>query len=304
MAHIIGLYMTGVPRDRATTGTYHVGAFGYSEVSCIRHSITPPSLWNRYVGLRTGLSCLISRRAGFKLATPQHMTTFAMPPPRRDESGWVAALFPNSGHARLWKVVAGVFLAAGILGLVGRVATISADMHARRTWPSADGEIVSANQTDDDANPSLKVSLHNRKRYWVEYEVRFAVPESQCRTGIIYTGASETMPCHGIIRTRSTQSTHRAYDWLIHGYHVNERVRALYNPNGPEVKIVGESIWLRYNTDWLLLNVVWVLAFFELYAFAQRRLAYFRSRPEAETVPGQPGSSADDRDRLTELDLS
>jgi hypothetical protein len=45
------------------------------------------------------------------------------------------------------------------------------------------------------------------------------------------------------------QSTYRAYDWLIHGYHVNERVKVLYNPNGPEIKIAGESIWLRYNID-------------------------------------------------------
>jgi Protein of unknown function (DUF3592) len=164
--------------------------------------------------------------------------------------------------------MAGIFLAAGIFGLVDRVATISADLHARRTWPSVDGEIVSANQTDDDANPSFKVSLSDRKRYWVEYEVRFAVPEEQCRTGIIYTRPSETMPCYGIIRTRSTQSTYRAYDWLMHGYHVNERVKVLYNPNGPEIKIAGESIWLRYNTDRLMLNALWVLVFFALCALA------------------------------------
>ena len=231
-------------------------------------------------------------------------TSTIAPPPETDESGWVATLFPNSGHARLLKVMAGIFLAAGIFGLVDRVATISADLHARRTWPSVDGEIVSANQTDDDANPSFKVSLSDRKRYWVEYEVRFAVPEDQCRTGMIYTGPSETMPCHGMIRPRSTQSTYRAYDWLIHGYHVNERVKVLYNPNGPEIKIAGESIWLRYNTDRLMLNGLWVLVFFGLYAVAQRCLSYFRSHPEAETVPTQPGSPAGDRDKLTDLDLS
>jgi len=185
-----------------------------------------------------------------------------------------------------------------------RVANISVDLNARRTWPSADGEIVSANQTDDDENPSLKVSLSDRKRYWVEYEVRFAVPADQCRTGIIYTGPPETMPCHGIIRTRSTQSTYRAYEWLIHGYHVNELVKVLYNPHGTEIKIPGESIWLRYNTDRLMLNALWVLVFFGLYAFAQRRLEYFRSHPEAETVPPQPPSPADDRYELTDLDLS
>jgi Protein of unknown function (DUF3592) len=226
------------------------------------------------------------------------------PPPETDEPGWVTTLFPNSGRARLLKVMAGIFLAAGILGLVDRASTIFADLHARRTWPSVDGEIVSANQTDDDANPSFKVSLSDRKRYWAEYEVRFAVPEGQCRTGMVYTGPSETMPCHGIIRTRSTQSTYQAHDWLIHGYHVSERVKVLYNPNGPEIKIAGQPIWLRYNTNRLILNGLWVLVFSGLYAVARRRLAYFRSHPEAETAPTRPGSPADDRDRLTDLDLS
>ena len=104
--------------------------------------------------------------------------------------------------------------------------------------------------------------------------------------------------------TRSTQSSHRAYAWLIHGYQVNERVKVLYNPNGPDIKIAGESIWLRYNTDRLMLNALWVLVFFVLYAFAQRRLAYFRSHPEAETVSTQPDCPADDGGRLTDLGLS
>ena len=233
------------------------------------------------------------------------MSSSAIPPPTAtDETGWLTACFPNSGRARLLKVMAVIFLAGGIFGLVDRVASISTDLKARRTWPSADGEIVSANQTDDDTNPSLKVSLSNRKRYWVEYEVRFAVPVDQCRTGTIYTGLSETMPCHGIIRTRSTQSTYRAHDWLVHAYHVNEPVKVLYNPNGPEIKIAGESIWLRYNTDRLMLNGLWVLIFFGLYAFAQRGVEYFRSQAEAEAVPTQPSSPADDRHKLTDLDPS
>ena len=231
------------------------------------------------------------------------MSTSAITPPTgTDESAWVTAFFPNSGRARLVKVIAGIFLVVGICALVERVATFSADLYARRTWPSADGAIVSANQTDDDANPSFKVSLSDRKRYWVEYEVRFAVPEDQCKTGVVYTGPSETMPCRGIIRTRSTQSTYQAYAWLIHGYYVNQPVRVLYNPNGPEIKIAGESLWLRYNTDRLIISVIWVLVFSGLYAFAQHRLEYFRSHPEAETVAKQP--PPDDRDQLTDLNLS
>lgn len=262
-------------------------------------------LWRRYAGVRAGFLLFDSDMAQLNIATRHRMSTSAIaPPPGPDESGWLTACFPNSGRALLLKVVAGIFLAAGILGLVVRVANISADLHARRTWPSVNGEIVSAKQTDDNENPAFKVSLSNRKRYWVEYEVRFALPEDQCRTGIIYTGPTETMPCHGIVRTRSTQSTYESYGWLIHGYHMNEPVKVLYNPNGPEIKIAGESIWLRYNTDRLMGNTLWVLLFFGVYGFAQRRLSYFRSHPEAATETPQPGSPAEDKNRLTDLDLS
>jgi hypothetical protein len=53
-----------------------------------------------------------------------------------------------------------------------------------------------------------------------------------------------------------------------------------------------------------MLNALWVLVFFGLCALAQRRLSYFRSHPEDETVPPQPGFPAEDRDRLTDLHLS
>jgi hypothetical protein len=33
-------------------------------------------------------------------------------------------------------------------------------------------------------------------------------------------------------------------------------VKVLYNPNGPEITIAGESIWLRYDTAKLIPTVV------------------------------------------------
>jgi hypothetical protein len=219
-----------------------------------------------------------------------------------DEPVWMSTLFPNTGYVRLWRACAGLFLAVGLFGLLHRAWNISADLEARRTWPSAAGEIVSAEQRDD-SKLSLKVSPSNRTRYWVEYEVRFAVPEGQCRTGIVYTGASQGMPCHGIIRTRSTQSPHEVYEWLIHGYYVNEPVKVLHDPSSSEVKIVGQSIWLRYNFDRLMLNILWVVGFFALYAFTQRRLEYFKTHPEAETVAPESALAGEEH-KLTDLNLS
>jgi hypothetical protein len=197
-------------------------------------------------------------------------------------------LFANSGNARLWRLVAGVFLFAGCLALTERVWTLSADMHARKTWPSADGEILSATQQDDTDLARKAGSVRGRTRYWVEYEVGFAVPAAQCPTGIIYEGPAETLPCHGIVRTRSTQSTSQAFQWLLHGYHVHQPVKVLWNPAGTmstDIKIAGESIWLRYNTDRLALSLLWVFAFGLLFAFSQSRVTYFKTHPEEEIWP-------------------
>lgn len=223
------------------------------------------------------------------------------PTPVSDGSGLVSQLFVNAGYCRLWKVVATIFLAAGVLGLLVRTWEISADLQARRTWPSAQGEIVAAEQRDD-TNLSFRRSIRGHTRYWLEYEVEFAVPENQCRTGAIYIEPNGTISCHGIIRTRSTQSTREVYGWLIHGYARNQPVKILYNPSGPEVKIAGESIWLRFNFEWLIGNVLWVIVFFPLYVFARGRLEYFKSHPEAERVPSPPDSA--DKYKLTSLDLS
>jgi len=137
----------------------------------------------------------------------------------------------------------------------------------------------------------------------VEYEARFAVSEDQCRTGIIYSGPSEdAMPCRGIVRTRSTQSTRECHQWLIHGYHLNEPVKVQYDPNGSEIKIAGEPIWLRFNFDRLVVNAIWVLAFGVVYVFAQHRLEYFKGHSEIKT--GTPNPESADPYKLTTIDLA
>jgi hypothetical protein len=226
-----------------------------------------------------------------------------------EQSALGRALMGNAGYARFWKLIAGIFLFVGILLVLERVWTLGADIHARQTWPVADGEIVSAKQVDDQDLSRRSGSISGRTRYWIEYEVRFAVPAERCRTGMIYEGPSETMPCHGIIRTRSTQSTGEVFDWFSHGYRLNEPVKVLWNPEGTrstDVKIAGESIWLRYNFGRLVLSIAWSLGFGTLYVFAQRQIAYFESRAkegneeEQRAVQVQP----EDNNQLTDLDLS
>jgi len=217
-----------------------------------------------------------------------------------------ATVFANPGNARLWKFIAGLFLLAGCLGLAERLWTLSADVYARKTWPSVDGEILSASQQDDRDFSRRAGSINGRTRYWVEYEVAFAVPAGQCRTGIVYEGPAENMPCHGIVKTRSTQSTTTVFRWFLHGYHARQKVKVLWDPAGSrstDIKIAGESVWLWYNTDRLVLSLVWVLAFGALYASSRGRLKYFKTHPEKNTWPPAAVEGPRPENELTKLDL-
>jgi hypothetical protein len=51
----------------------------------------------------------------------------------------------------------------------------------------------------------FRVNQHGKHtRYWVEYELRFAVPADQCKTATVYGDEHDSMPCWGTVRTRST----------------------------------------------------------------------------------------------------
>jgi hypothetical protein len=223
-------------------------------------------------------------------------------------SALVRALLPNAGYARLWKFIAGVFLIVGLLSLLERIWTLTSDVHARQTWPVADGKIVSAKQQDDSELAGRSGGLSAHTRYWVEYEVSFAVPVERCRTGIIYEGPSETMPCHGISKTRSTQSAADVFGWLLHGYHVNQPVKVLWDPYGTsstDISIVGESIWLQYNFGRLIGSIVWVLAFGGLYLLSNKYVLHFSNHPEQEIQEQHAARvKPEDDNELTNLDLS
>jgi len=114
----------------------------------------------------------------------------------------------------------------------------------------------------------------------VEYEVRFAVPADQCKTGTIYGDEHDSMPCWGTVRTRSTSSPYMVYDWLNHGYARNSHVQILHDPNGPDIKIAGESAWLVYRWDKIFLMSGWLAFFLTFHTIVQRRLEYLETLPE------------------------
>jgi hypothetical protein len=110
-------------------------------------------------------------------------------PEPTDGNGFLAQLLPNRGRARFLRGFIRIFLAVGVLGGLSLSWDVYADLHTRHTWLVADGEVISASQKDSKGVPGA-TSTEKHTRYWVEYEVRFAVPADQCKTGAV--SADET----------------------------------------------------------------------------------------------------------------
>src|SRR6185437_3185664 len=115
------------------------------------------------------------------------------------------------------------------------------EFHARHSWPVAQGHVTHV-RVKSYTGPSLRDHVSH---YFVEYEVRFAVPAEQCLTGTTLVIDREPPLCEGITRTRTTDSEALANTWGER-HRFNPAVGVLHDPNGPGVKIVGEPVTLVY----------------------------------------------------------
>lgn len=234
---------------------------------------------------------------GSSMSTPN----ISAPEPT-DGNGLLAQLLPNRGRARFLRAFIQIFLIVGVLGGLSLSWDVYADLHARHTWPVADGEVISASQKNSKGIPGA-TSTEKHTRYWVEYEVRFAVPADQCRTGTIYGDEQDSMPCWGVVRTRSTGSPYTVYDWLTHGYPRNSHIQILHDPNGPGIKIAGESAWLVYRWDKIFLMSGWLVFFLTFHSIVQRRLEYLETLPENYDAFPSQSSPQPGHDDLIDLKL-
>jgi hypothetical protein len=216
-----------------------------------------------------------------------------------NDGGFLAQLMPNRGRARFLRGVARVFLAIGILCSISVGASVFSELHARHSWPVAQGVIVAKDLKD---NKDIPGNLTRHTNYWIEYEIRFAVPAAQCRTGTIYGDEREPLPCWGIVRTRSTESPGTAYEWLK-CHPLNSSVGILHEPNGPNIKIAGEPFWLVYPIKGILVMSVWVAVCLTFLNMTQRRLQFLETLPDDydASPPSSPSSRPDD---LIDMKLS
>jgi hypothetical protein len=160
-----------------------------------------------------------------------------------------------------------LFLAGGALGWIAITARVFSEFHARHSWPVAQGHVTDV-RVKSYTGPSLRDHVSH---YFVEYEVRFAVPAEQCLTGTTLVIDGEPPLCEGIARTRTTDSETLANSWFER-HRFNTAVGVLHDPNGPGVKIVGEPASLVYPWKEIFGMSGWMIFFGTFFIITQRRL--------------------------------
>jgi hypothetical protein len=177
---------------------------------------------------------------------------------------------------------------------------VYSEFHARHSWPVAQGVVVAKDLKSNKGSPG---NLSRYTSYWIEYEVRFAVPAGQCLTGTIYGDEREPLPCWGTVRTRSTNSPATAYQWLMR-HPLNSAVGILHDRNGPKIKIAGEPFWLVYSVKEILVMSGWMAFFLTFLNITQRRLQFLETLPEDYDASLAPPSQPPGPNDLIDLKLS
>ena len=207
---------------------------------------------------------------------------------------------PNRGRTQFLRGVARLFLVIGTLGSLSVGARVYSEFHARQSWPVAQGVVVAKDLKSNKGSPG---NLSRYTSYWIEYEVRFGVPASQCLTGTISGDEREPLPCWGTVLTRSTDSPATANEWLKR-HPLNSAVEILHDPNGPKIKIAGEPFWLVYPIKEILVMSGWMAFFLTFLNITQRRLQFLETLPEDYDASPPPSSQPPGPNDLIDLKLS
>lgn len=216
-----------------------------------------------------------------------------------NEAGFLIALMPNRGRTRFLRGVGRFFLWVGVLGCLSVGVSVFSEFHARHSWPVAQGELLAADVKSSEGGAGRQ----HYTNYYVEYQVRFGVPAHECLTGTTSSDEREPLPCWGIVRTRNTGSSSTANDWLMQ-HRFNSAVGILHDPNGPSIKIVGESPWLVYPWREIFVMFAWMAFFLIFLNITKRRLQYLETLPDGYDKSPPPSSQPPGPNDLIDLKLS
>jgi len=228
------------------------------------------------------------------MATPNIPSSYPV-----DDGKFFTALLPNRGRTRFVRSAILLFLAVGALGWIAISARVFSEFHARHSWPVAQGYVTDG-RVKSYTGPS---SRDHVSHYFVEYEVRFAVPAEQCLTGTTFVIDGKPPLCEGIVRTRTTDSEQLANSWFER-HRFNTRVGVLHDPNGPGVKLVGEPASLIYPWKEIFGMSAWMIFFGTFFIITQHRLQYLETLSENYDASPPSQSQSPRGDDLIDLKLS
>lgn len=233
----------------------------------------------------TALGLHSSAEEAAPLKVMQLMPIFETPSTQEsDFSYFLSGIIPNRDRGRFLRAAVLLFLILGGLVSLFVTWTVVMEFHARHSWPVAPGEVVSCEEKQRSG------FSRQRTRYWMECEVRFAVPVDQCLTGTIAANERDPYPCYGTVSARSTTTWGVTNGWNNPEFRLSPK-RILHDPNGPEVKFADESAWLAYPWPNILMMSVWMIACSVFLAMIQWRMRVL-ARGNLQTANG-PDSPVD-----------
>jgi len=228
------------------------------------------------------------------MATPNTRAAY----PANDDT-FVTKFLPSTGRARFVRAAILCFLAVGTLSWIVIAARVFSEFHARQSWPVAQGYVTDV-RVKSFTGPSTKDHVSH---YFLEYTVRFTVPEKDCLTGRTYVIEGKPPQCEGVARTRTTNSQALANSWGER-HRFNAEVGVLHDPNGPIVKILGEPASLVYPWGDISLMSAWMTLFSVFLIITQRRLRYLEMLPDSYDDSPPAKSSPTRDDNVIDLELS
>lgn len=190
--------------------------------------------------------------------------------PSSSDAGFLSGLIPNCDRGRFLRAAVLFILAFSSVGCFFLLGSLYPEFQARRSWPAANGEVVSCKQETGERT-------HRRTTiYWMECEVRFDVPADQCLTGMTASDIREPYPCYGIVHSPSTTSWRTTNGWT-NPHFLSTPKRILHDPHGPDVMFADESAWLAYDLPNILIMSVWMMIWLGFFGMIQWRIQVIES---------------------------
>jgi len=220
-------------------------------------------------------------------------------PTAQDQPTFLAQLMPNRTRAKFLRFAAWFLIFIAIVFCAQLLGAIYAEIYARHNWPVAEAQVTNLQDKSDDERHVVPGSSSSRTVYWTEFEVEFAVPVAQCKTGASW-GVPSHFPCIGTIHSLPRQSWAEAQDFARR-HPLNSSTQIRYDPAGPRIKFADESLWDGYRWQNFVAFLIILALGLGMLRSVQRRLRYLETLPE--DYDDSPPAPPDERNPNELIDL-